>query len=46
MAEDNKYQSKTIEELKEKESSLTENKFATFTQDLAKDLEQIQEKKK
>ena len=45
MAEDNKYQSKTIEELKEKESSLTENKFATFTQDLAKDLEQIQEKK-
>ena len=45
MAEDNKYQSKTIEELKEKESSLTENKFATFTQDLAKDSEQIQEKK-
>lgn len=45
MAEDNKYQSKTIEELKKKESSLTENKFATFTQDLAKDLEQIQEKK-
>lgn len=45
MAEDNKYQSKTIEELKKKESTLTENKFATFTQDLAKDLEQIQEKK-
>ena len=45
MAEDNKYHSTTIEELKEKESSLTENKFATFTQDLAKDLEQIQEKK-
>jgi hypothetical protein len=45
MEEKNQYQSKTTEMMNEKKESLTENKFATFTQDLTNDLAQIQEKK-
>ena len=46
MEEKKQYQSKTTEMMNEKTNSLTENKFATFSQDLAYDLAQIQEKKK
>ncbi len=43
--EENKYKSKTVEMLEEKNSSLTENKYASFREDLDKEISTIQEKK-
>lgn len=43
--EEDKYKSKTVEMLQEKSTSLTENKYASFREDLNKEISTLQEKK-
>ena len=43
--QEDKYKSKTVEMLEQKSTSLTENKYASFREDLNKEITSIQEKK-